>query len=286
MNTFDIQCGEWRIHYAVEGEGPPLILLHGGAPGTRGFDSFARNIPAFAKHFCTYAIDFPGWGKSSRNLLPSGAWINPIERAGDVVIAFMHALGIRQASVIGGSFGGGAALYAAKKSPEMFERLVLVAPAGGESDGPPAPGLVKLLTYYSGDGPTEAKLLDLLVHCVHEASQLPAIGKRFQATAEPDYANAFPLRIPVGGIGVVEPVCRDPKLASLTLPILFVWGRQDRMQPFDCLSSFRSLPNQQSLVLSPCGHWPYWEEAETFNTKVLNFLIEGRFEGPAEEQRR
>lgn len=274
MTEADIQCGEWRVHYAVEGEGPALILLHGGAPGTQGHESFARNIPVLSRQFRTYVIDFPGWGRSSRNLLPADKWVNPLERAGDVVIAFMRALGLPKAHLIGGSFGGGAALYAALKQPQMVDRMVLAAPAGGEVEGPPAPGFVKLLTYYAGEGPTLAKLQDLLAHCVLDAAQLSpeALAQRFAATSAPDYAEGFPLKLPVGGLPPMRPLCREPALEGLQSPVLFVWGRQDRMQPLAALPSFSAIKHQRALVLDQCAHWPYWEYADVFNAEAAQFL--------------
>lgn len=278
MKTTDVQCGEWRVHYTVQGEGPALILLHGGAPGSQGRESFARNIPALALHFRTHVIDFPGWGQSSSNLMPEGQWVNPLERAGDVIVAFIRALSLGKAHLLGGSFGGGAALYAALKQPALIDRLVLAAPAGGEHSGPPAPGLLKLLTYYAGEGPTRAKYEDLLAHCVRDTSILsPAwVEERFAPTADPAYAQTFPLRLPPGGLASLaslKPVCQDPALASLRSPVLFVWGQQDRMQPIAALPSFRAIPNQRSLVWDDCGHWPYWEHADRFNAEVLQFLL-------------
>lgn len=277
MTAADVQCGEWRVHFTVQGEGPDLILLHGGAPGSQGRESFARNIPALARHFRTHVIDFPGWGQSSRNLLPEGAWANPLERAGEVIAAFIRARGLGKAHLLGGSFGGGAALCAALRHPELVDRLVLAAPAGGEHGGPPAPGLLKLLTYYTGEGPTRAKYEDLLAHCVRDVASLaPAwIEERHRATTDPAYARTFPLQLPAGGLAslaALKPLSQEPALALLRSPVLFVWGRQDRMQPIAALPSFQAIPNQRSLVWDDCGHWPYWEHADRFNAEVLQFL--------------
>jgi len=255
-----------------------LILLHGGAPASSGASSFSRNIDFFAKSFRTYAIDFPGWGKSSHRLVAAGQWVNPMEVAGEVVAAFMQALGIERAHLLGGSFGGAAALYTALKHPELVDRLVLAAPGGGDLKGQLTPGLVDLLTYYSGEGPTRLKLKSLMRHMVFDPSSIPdaMIDERFALSIAPEAQEGFPLRLPPGGLSQPLPLlCEHPALPSMEAPVLFAWGRDDAVQPFDALTSFHRLPNQRARVFGDCGHWPYWEHADAFNEAALQFLTEG-----------
>lgn len=274
----EVDCGRWRVHYTVQGDGPPLILLHGGAPASSGSSSFSRNIDSFAKSFRTYAIDFPGWGKSSHRLIPVGQWANPMEVAGEVVVTFMQAVGVARAHLLGGSFGGAAALYTALNHPSLVDRLVLAAPGGGDIGGQLTPGLVSLLTYYSGEGPTLEKLRTLMGHMVFDPSSIPdaMIEERFALSITAEALEGFPLRLPPGGLSEPLPLlCAHPGLPSMKAPVLFVWGRNDVVQPLDALASFHRLPNQRARVFEACGHWPYWEHAEAFNEAVFQFLSTG-----------
>ena len=97
MSESQIAKGEgWHIHYSVHGDGPALMLLHGGGPGATGASNYGKNIAALAKHFRCYVIDFPGWGRSSKNLESFGG-AGPYQNGGRALLAFMDAMGIERA---------------------------------------------------------------------------------------------------------------------------------------------------------------------------------------------
>ena len=58
-----MDIGKHRINYAVAGQGPALLMIHGA---NFGWGMWYPNIPALAKHFTLYMIDLPGAGRSSR----------------------------------------------------------------------------------------------------------------------------------------------------------------------------------------------------------------------------
>ncbi len=274
MDAF-VESGRWRIHYTVQGEGFPLILLHGGMPASSGESSFAKNISALAQKFRTYTIDFPGWGQSSCNLGVPGEWANPMELGGEVVAAFMRALGISKAHLVGGSYGGGAALFTALNHPSLVEKMVLVAPGGGESLKLPTPTLIKLLTYYGQGGPTLEKLKSLMDHMVYDKTLITdaALQERFQKSCTAELITGFPLNMPPPAVlQSLVPLSAHPKLGNMESPVLFVWGTNDEIQPFDAMASFHRIPHQSTLAIAACGHWPYWEYPEEFNQAALKFL--------------
>lgn len=280
MTEAIVACASWRIHYSVQGSGPALILLHGGLPGSNGASNFQHNIAALSQRFTTYAIDFPGWGRSSKNLMPPGEWRNPLEEGGRAVAAFMDTLGIEHAHVLGSSFGGSAALHLAMAQPHKVDRLVLVAPGGGLVPGrsEPVPALVKLLSYYQGQGPSLDKLTSLVHHLVLDKTLLQSqwLQAIFDASRDPETIANPPLRLPPGYVPLPETaLCNDSRLATLASPVLFIWGRDDEMQPVECLPSFRAIPRQDALLLGRCGHWPHRERASVFNELVGWYLTRG-----------
>jgi 4,5:9,10-diseco-3-hydroxy-5,9,17-trioxoandrosta-1(10),2-diene-4-oate hydrolase len=269
-------CGEWKVHYTVFGQGGyPLILLHGGAPASSGEESFSKNIASLAEQFQVYAIDFPSWGRSSPRLIPEGLAANPIEVGADVVAAFMRTVGIDKAHLLGGSFGGAVALVVALKYPHLVDRLVLAAPAGGDTKGVVSPGLFKLLTYYEGEGPTHKKYRDLMQHMVYDKSLITedVLERRYPITCTPEARKFFPLRRPGGTAPVpLAPLSAHPALAGVESPVLFIWGKEDEVQPVLALSSFGLLRNQQAVIFGECGHWSHLEYPERFNAAVQEFL--------------
>src|SRR5439155_1917587 len=100
---------------------------------------------------------------------------------------------------------------------------------------------------------------------------------------EPRYAASIdeavlanpPLRLPPGY--VPDPstaLCNDPRLKRLATPVLFIWGRNDQVQPVSCLASFKAIPNQDAVILGDCGHLPYWEQAAKVNDLACWFLLQ------------
>lgn len=274
-----VRCAEWDIHYTRSGSGPPVILLHGGTPGATGAATFAENEWAIAEHFTTYVIDFPGWGCSSKNLVPAGAWRNPFAAAGAAVVAFMDALELPGTSLVGSSFGGAAALHAAMLAPDRINRLLLLAPGGGIHPArlEPTAAVRELIQYYEEDGPTFEKFERLMRHMVFDQD---IVGQGwlyacFGASCDPEILRNPPLRLPPAGESPASlAVCRDPRLKDVPCPTLFIWGRDDEVQPVACLDSFQALPNQDAVLLGRCGHWPHREHSRKFNELALWFLQE------------
>ncbi len=51
-----------KTRFIVAGQGVPLVLVHGGGPGSSGEYGWWRNIPALAQHFQVFALDRIGVG--------------------------------------------------------------------------------------------------------------------------------------------------------------------------------------------------------------------------------
>jgi pimeloyl-ACP methyl ester carboxylesterase len=265
----------WKIHYTVQGSGPALILLHGGGPGATGASNYSRNAEALSKRFTTYVIDFPGWGQSSKNLESFGG-TNPFANGGRAVKAFMDALGIARAHLVGNSFGGASAFNMAMDHPDRVDRLVTMGPGGAWIEGVgPTPGIIQLLTYYLGDGPTREKLSTFLQNLVHDTSVLTPelIDVRFAASNNPEITANPPLRPPAGGPPPKESyLTNDPRLKTLPHRSLLIWGQQDKVNIPEGVKGFSVVPDQDVVLFANCGHWAQWEHAEKFNELVLWFL--------------
>lgn len=232
MSRSQLQLGTWLVSYSTYGSGPDLILLHGGSPGTSGDVYFSRNITELARHFKTYVIDFPGWGRSSKNLLPADGWANPLEMAGEVISRFIETLQLDRPHLLGSSFGASAALYHAISKPGVSGKLVLVSPGGGRMAGSPySEAVIKLITYYMGDGPNQTKFNSLNETLTYRPDVFSAeeLEQRFEASCNPAIIANPPLRMPSNGLSTPL-LCDDLRLAKLENDVLFVWGRQDQVQ--------------------------------------------------------
>ena len=110
-----------NIFYRDQGEGPPVLLLHGHTLDHRVFEGLASAIEARAMR--VIRPDLRGHGRSTRP--PQGYHWS--DHCGDVE-AVLDAAGIDRAAVVGFSLGGGIALEMALERPDRVGKLVLMSP--------------------------------------------------------------------------------------------------------------------------------------------------------------
>jgi len=260
-----------RLHYHEIGEGPAIIMLHGGGPGSSGLSNYKRNYTAFADRHRVIMLDLPGYGLSSKPRITEPLW-GFMARA---VAGFIDSLGLGSAHLIGNSLGGGTTLKLALSYPEKVGKFVLMGPAGGDvTTTGPTPGIKKIFTFYHPPGPSLEKLRGFVSELVYDPNDLPdeVLKERLEASLLPGAAENFPLLLRPEGPPKAEELWRD-RLDEIPHPALIVWGREDKVNPLaqgEVL--WRNIPNARLLVLPKCGHWAQWEKADEFNRAVRDFL--------------
>lgn len=108
---------EGQIHYAMAGEGNPVLLIH---QSPRSWDEYRDVIPIIGKERWAIAMDTVGFGDSYK---PEK--IGSVEDYGRGVISFMDAMSIDRASLVGHHTGGVIAVEVAATHPERIHKLVL-----------------------------------------------------------------------------------------------------------------------------------------------------------------
>jgi pimeloyl-ACP methyl ester carboxylesterase len=110
-----------KAYYAhrrpVPAEGPPVLLVHGAGGSHQHWLYQVRDLPRSP----TVALDLPGHGRSG------GEGWDTIQAYGDWVVAFLDAVEMPQAVLVGHSMGGGIALDVALRYPARVAGLGLVA---------------------------------------------------------------------------------------------------------------------------------------------------------------
>ena len=107
--------------YLEAGQGPPIVLLHGlGATNA----SMLPTLSELAHDHRVLAVDLPGFGDSEK---PVRAY-DPAFYA-RWLVAFLDAVGVERADLVGNSMGGRVAIEAALCTPERVGRLALFAPS-------------------------------------------------------------------------------------------------------------------------------------------------------------
>lgn len=154
--------GGVKIRYTVQGEGEPVLLVHGftasveanwGAPGI---------IDALATDYRVVALDARGHGKSDKPHQAAAYGFNMVED----VIRLMDHLGILKAHIAGYSMGGGIALQAVVTYPDRFYSAIL----GGAGWQPPGSGFQGMMTALA-DSLEQGKGLGPLILALNPAGQ-------------------------------------------------------------------------------------------------------------------
>jgi pimeloyl-ACP methyl ester carboxylesterase len=264
-----------RVSTLTMGEGPDVLLLH-GLGGTKS--SFFDTAAALSSSYRVHAIDFPGFGGSSK---PASApytarWL------AETVVGTMDGLGIERAHLIGNSMGGRVALEVGLQAPDRVRGLALLCPAVAfiKRGYHPIVRLARpefgLLPHRFSRRIVEAQFWSMF--CDPDAVD-PAVAdvaveefQRIYASAGARYAflsaarNTY-LDKPYGRSGFY------PRLSELEAPALFVWGSHDPLIP----AAFgrhvaRWLPSAEQIVLEGCGHVPQVERPEQTNGLLSRFL--------------
>jgi pimeloyl-ACP methyl ester carboxylesterase len=221
-----------QLHYIEQGQGKPLILLHGNGENC---DYFEHQIPCFARDYRVLAIDTRGHGQSPRGEKPF-----TIVQFAEDLHDFMDEKAIGKAILLGFSDGGNIALTFALKYPERVDKMIV-------------------------DG------ANLFPSGVKARYQWPIevgyrIAKMFAKKSEEAKKNAEML-----GLMVNEPHIEPSELASLTMPVLVVAGTKDMIKESHTRLIYKSLPNAQLAILEG-DHFVANKNADAFNKVVAGFL--------------
>jgi pimeloyl-ACP methyl ester carboxylesterase len=245
-----------ETYYAVEGQGDPVVLLHGWGSSSQGL---APLWGALADTFRVLAVDLPGFGWSQP---PPSAW--GTQEYADHILRLMREAGIDRAALVGHSFGGRVAIRLAAAEPRRISRLALVASAGIRR--PRGMGfflrvatakLVKRFFSLPGWGATGQRI----------------IGKLCGRIGSRDYRAAGGMRPTL-----VKVVNEDltPLLPAIQAPTLILWGDADREVPRSAMETVAAgIPRSRLVVFPGAGHFPFLDAPEAFGRTVREFLLAG-----------
>jgi len=258
-----------RTNYLQEGNGEPVVLVHGSGPGVSAYANWRLTIPVLAQKFRVYAPDMVGFGFTER---PAHIDYN-MQTWTDQLIGFLDALGIEQASLVGNSFGGAIALHAADQHPQRVNRLVLMG-----SVGVPFPITAGLDAVW-GYEPSLESMSEIMDYFAYNKDLLTGdlAQARFTASTAPGFHESYAAMFPAPRQRWVDAmVTPDESIAALRHQTLVVHGREDRVIPLS--NAYRLLdliPAAQLHVFGHCGHWTQIEESAAFNHMVRCFLADG-----------
>ncbi|BBG05488.1 MULTISPECIES: alpha/beta fold hydrolase [Pseudonocardia] len=266
-----VQVGQWRTRVLEAGEGEPLVLMH----GTGGhLEAYAHNIVPLAERFRVIAYEYPGHGyttHTTRDLeLPD--YVAHLD-------GLLDALGVDRANLSGESLGGWVALKYAAAHPDRVRRIVLNTP-GGTMATPEVMERIRSLSQAAADDPTEERIRARLEWLMADPSTVTdeLVDIRRAIYARPGFAESMRHILCLQDPEIRERnLVTDAELAAVTGPALVVWTSDDPSGPAAAgMNMAAKMPDARFEVIKDAGHWPQWEQSETFNALALEFLTGGK----------
>ncbi|WP_018261418.1 alpha/beta fold hydrolase [Methylobacterium sp. WSM2598] len=246
-----------RLHYLERGRGEPLVLIHGN--GTMIQDFLVSGIVEdLATRYRVILIDRPGYGYSER---PRALW-TPRAHA-TLFEKALRRLGIRQAVVLGHSWGSLVAVALALQAPQLVRSLVLAS-------GYYYPTLRADVVLFSPPAiPVLGDVMRYTVSPVVSRLILPGLIKAMFAPAPvPErFDEEFPkalmlrpsqLRASAEDAALMTPVTVELQehYRDLKLPVVIIAGADDQVADVGRQSErlHRALPQSALIVVPGLGH--------------------------------
>jgi len=246
---------------AGRGRLPTVVMLHGlGAGGA----SFGPMVTALRPHVRRVILpELPGHGFSAR---PADGGDITADLLLDAISDALDGLLDEPAIVLGNSLGGAVALGYALRRPERVRGLMLVSPAGAKMEADEWRELVSAF-----DLTTTAEARRFLERVYHRPPWFLALF----AHEFPDVLKKPAVRQILASVTPEHSPTPD-ELALLSMPILLLWGRSERLLPASALAWFRQHLPPQTVIEEPAGfgHAPQLEQPGLLAARVVAFARE------------
>jgi pimeloyl-ACP methyl ester carboxylesterase len=261
-----------RFHVEDEGEGPPVVLLHGFPDTSR---LWRRQMAALAAAgHRAIAPDLRGRGRSERPPAVTDYALPTVVRD---VTAIMDALGVERAHVVGHDWGAGVAWLMAALAPERVDRLVPISVGCPGADGRPdlealQKGWYRLLFALEGVAEDLFTRDDWYLMRVLLASH-PELDEVMRELSEPGALTAalnwYRANLPIDRL-----LGPRPALPPVQAPTMGIWSTGD------AYLTERAMTESAECVtggwryerIEDAGHWVALDQPNRLNALLLDFL--------------
>ncbi len=266
-----IEINEMQVHFRDEGDGFPIVLVHGTASSLHTWDAWTNELKKTNR---VIRMDLPAFGITGPNKNADYS----IESYTTFLHSFVEKLNLEKFHLAGNSLGGNIAWNYAAEHPAKVEKLILVDASGLPTNKePPAifkmaktPVLRSLFLYvtpkmlitknikevYADDD----KVTDELVTRYHKMALRAGNRQAFIDRAKTDFK--------------LDAKINTDRLKSIQTPTLLIWGAKDLWIPLDNGKRMnRILVNSKLEVLENSGHVPMEENPKESLELLKNFLF-------------
>jgi pimeloyl-ACP methyl ester carboxylesterase len=239
-----VAAGGLNTYYEVNGAGEPLLLLHGGFCPVETFDDLT---PSLAEEYRVYLPERRGHGRT-----PDVDGPITFEIMAEDTIAFMDALDIRNAHLVGWSDGAVVAVHVTLQRPDLARKQVLIGAA----------------LNHDGLSPRAKEELAVLTPEI-----LPPFLRQLYEAVSPDGAEHFDVVFEkLSATWRTAPNFEFSELERVSAPTLFMLGDADVVTVEHAAAVQRAIPNAQLSVVPGASHGLPMEKPELVSRLVVDFL--------------
>jgi len=244
-----IQVIDCKLRYrTTDLDKPPIVMLHGFGGNLSDWEKIAGRVKC-AK---TVSLDLVGFGLSEKPSMDYG-----IETQRHYLLAFLDAMNIEKAVLVGTSMGASIALWTAAKSPERVAGLVVFAPSAYPDSMRHAwPGDI----FYKPGFPN--RMLRAIVGM-----------KIFRAL--------FPKSLGLQAIDITASYNHEfvDLLSSIQQPVLLIWSRGDKRVPFPYSERYKELLRNVVFIEAPknLGHRAASNPTPEIHDGICTLVAKARF---------
>jgi 2-succinyl-6-hydroxy-2,4-cyclohexadiene-1-carboxylate synthase len=253
------------FHVEVDGDGPPLLLLHGFTGSVRAWDAIRSQLASDAQ---VIALDLIGHGQSAS---PPDPARYTLEWCARDLVGLLDALHVERVDLLGYSMGGRAALHFAVHAPERIKHLVLESASPGLEDS-----VERARRAQADDALAETILSNGVPAFVEQWEQQPLLmlaphvadDVRMRQHALRLQNNPLGLANSLRGMGTGRQMPLWSRLNDLKLPVHLIVGANDRRYCAIGERMHGMLPGSDLTVIDAAGHTAHLDQPARFVHKV------------------
>ncbi len=257
-----------QVHYRVEGEGKPVVLIHGTGSCLQTWDVWTDSL--IKNHYKVVRLDMPAFGLTGPrkdNDYSVKMYVGFLDR-------FLHQIGIDTFSIGGNSLGGQIAWCYAATYPEKVNNLILVDPGGFYSKEKGNGAIIfklakiKWLANLMSKMDTKIIVNQTLKDVYEDDAKITKEQTQlyYDMSLREGNRESFSARVQLIDSEV------HPDVRAIQAPTLIQWGKQDKLIDVSMADHFTEIPHSRLVVYDGVGHSPQEEIPARSVRDAMDFI--------------